>query len=339
VFHWRDLVGHERIVRQLAAAIGRQRLGGSMLLVGSPAIGKRTIARLLARTLLCERTEPAALDPCGQCAGCQQVIAETHPDLIVISKPPEKSFIPLELLIGPPEDRMQSGFCHDVRLRPMRGGRKVAIIQDADYLNEEGANCLLKTLEEPPPAAVILLIGSSEQQQLPTIRSRCQIIRLGPLSSDAAKVVLRRAHGIDSTDDQVTAAVATAGSDLQAAARLLRDEDGEFRNAFIGELSTQHPDPAALAARITGRVEQAGKVAAARREAMRDLFSLAVQHFRRQLRQQAQRGEFDAMTAARLDRSIQAIREVDRNANQSTLIECFAADIALGISGDRGGIG
>ena len=75
-----------------------------------------------------------------------QVVAQTHPDLVRICKPNDKSFIPLELLIGPPDARMQEGFCRDVRLKPLLGNRKVAILEDADFLNEEGSNCLLKTL-------------------------------------------------------------------------------------------------------------------------------------------------------------------------------------------------
>lgn len=336
VLGWQDLAGHDQVIGWLAHALSRRRLGGSLLLVGSPGIGKRTIARLLARTLLCERSDPAELNPCGQCGGCQRVTAGTHPDFIVVAKPADKSVIPLESLIGPPDDRLQSGFCHEVRMRPMQGGRKIAVIEDADHLNEEGANCLLKTLEEPPPHALIVLIGTSEQTQLPTIRSRCQVMRLGPLSADAAKTVLRKAYEIDATDQQIAFATTTAGGDLRAAARLLREQDGGFRKALIELLSPLHPDPAAVAQRIHAHVEQAGREAAARREAMRDVFAIAVQHFRGRLRQQAERGEFDAATLARLDRSIRAIREVDRNANQATLIECFAADIALGISGDRG---
>ena len=80
---------------------------------------------------------------------------------------------------------MREGLCHDIALKPFRGGRKIAIIDDADYLNQEGANCLLKTLEEPPEKSVIILIGTSQQRQLPTIRSRCQIVRFAPLSTAA----------------------------------------------------------------------------------------------------------------------------------------------------------
>ena len=130
------------------------------------------------------------MTPCGVCQGCVQVIAETHPDLLRVGKPDDRSFIPLDLLIGRPEARMQEGFCRDIRLRPFRGRRKVAILQDADYLNEEGANCLLKTLEEPPADAVVILIGTSEQRQLPTIRSRCRIIRFASPSGQQAAMMI-----------------------------------------------------------------------------------------------------------------------------------------------------
>ena len=180
--NWSTLIGHDKIRRWFQAALNNGRLAGSFLIVGSPGIGKRTVATLLARTLLCGRSDPQAMSPCGFCSSCQQVVANTHPDVVRARKPDNKSFIPLEALIGPPDARMQEGFCRDLRLRPSVGTRKVAILEDADFLNEEGANCLLKTLEEPPSGAVVILIGTSEQRQLPTIRSRCQILRLGPLS-------------------------------------------------------------------------------------------------------------------------------------------------------------
>ena len=70
--------------------------------------------------------------------------------MVRVEKPADRTFIPVSLLIGEPDVRMREGFCHDVRIKPLMGQRKVAIIDDADFLNEEGANCLLKTLEEPP---------------------------------------------------------------------------------------------------------------------------------------------------------------------------------------------
>ena len=67
--------------------------------------------------------------------------------------------------------------CHNLARRPMMGTRRVAIIDDADTLDGEAANCLLKLLEEPPPRSVLILIGTSAEMQLPTIRSRCQLVR------------------------------------------------------------------------------------------------------------------------------------------------------------------
>ncbi|MFK8113196.1 MAG: ATP-binding protein [Rubripirellula sp.] len=336
---WSTLVGHEKIQRWFGAAFRQQRFGGSFLLVGAPGIGKRTVAKLLAQTLLCESVDPIEMAPCGVCEGCVQAHADTHPDIVRIGKPEDKSFIPLESLIGPPDARMQSGFCRDVRMKPFRGERRVAILEDADFLNEEGANCLLKTLEEPPSGTIVLLIGTSEQKQLPTIRSRSQIIRMGPLTVADATRLLREVHQIEASDEQFAEAIDVSGGDMQVAARLLDEESGQLRQALTSQLAPASPDPVKIARLITTHVDQAGKEASKRRGAMRDVFSIAVQHFRRQMREEAFQHQLESKTLARLDRSIRALREVDRSANQTTLIECYAADIAMGTTGDRGDIG
>ena len=336
---WSNLIGHEQPKRWFANALRRGRLAGSFLFVGSAGIGKATFAKLLAQTLLCERGAREAMSPCGTCEGCVQVTAETHPDLLLLSKPRDRSSIPLDLLIGRPEARMQEGFCRDIRLRPFRGTRKVAILQDADFLNEEGANCLLKTLEEPPADAIVILIGTSEQRQLPTIRSRCRIIRFASPSGRQAASLLRDVHGLNATDQEIDEAVEMAAGDMHVAARMLQGDAEQFRGAFVSQLESRHPDPIAVSRVITKHVEQAGKDASLRRAAMRDVFSMAIQHYRRQMRRGAAGSGVHPVTVARLDRSVRAIREVDRSANQSTLIECYAADIAAGTTGDRGGIG
>jgi DNA polymerase-3 subunit delta' len=337
--NWQTLIGHAQIRQWFSVAIGKGRLGGSFLFVGNTGIGKRTVATLLARTLLCESNPPDQMNPCGTCQACVQVAAASHPDLIRLSKPADKSFIPLELLIGPPDSRMQEGFCRDVRLRPHRGQRKVAIIEDADYLNEEGANCLLKTLEEPPPCAMIILIGTSEQRQLPTIRSRCQTIRFLSPTGDDAQRLLREVHGVDASEEQIFDALETAGGDVHVAAELLAGGADRLRQAIDAQLNATHPDPLALKRIITGHVDQAGKEPSKKRDAMRDVFAMAVQHYRRRLRHDAAGQVVAPVTLARLDRSLRALREVDRSANQATLIECYAADIAAGTTGDRGDIG
>lgn len=336
---WADLVGHANVHQWFSAALRNGRLAGSFLLVGSPGIGKRTAANLLARTLLCTRSDAVEMAPCGQCESCVQVHAGTHPDVVRVSKPADKSTIPLDALIGPPDARMQEGFCRDIRLKPIQGQRKVAILEDADFLNEEGANCLLKTLEEPPSGAVVLLVGTSEQKQLPTIRSRCQIIRMGPLSVSEATRLLRDVHQIEATDQRIAEAIEICGGDMKVAAGLLDDEADQLRQALTAQLDPQSPDPVALSRVITSHVDEAGKEASKRRAAMRAAFSVSIQFFRGRMRREAFEQVQEPKTLARLDRSVRALREVDRSANQTTLIECFAADIASGMTGDRGEIG
>lgn len=329
-------------------AIRQGRLTGSLLFVGPGGVGKQTTALLLAQTLLCESTQQADQgglpDPCGACPGCIQVVAGTHPDLVVLSKPADKSMIPLDKLIGPPDARMQEGFCREVRLKPSRGKRKVAILNDADFLNEEGANCLLKTLEEPPPGSLIILIGTSEQRQLPTIRSRCRIIRFQPPAGQDAVRFLRTTHGVTASDEEVDRAVQLAAGDLQVALRMLQDEDNQWRQGFIDLLNKMPLDPVAVTRSLTARVDAAGKEASKRRDALRDTFSIAIQTYRQTLRQKAADASVanDQTTGEvirRMDRCVRAIREVDRSANQSTLIECFASDLADAVTADRGAIG
>lgn len=336
---WSTLIGHDKIKCWFEAAIRRGRLSGSFLFVGAPGIGKRTVAELVARTLLCERVDPAEMAPCGLCDACVQVQAGTHPDVVRVSKPDDKSSIPLDLLIGPPDARMQQGFCRDVRIRPLRGRRKVAVLEDADFLNEEGANALLKTLEEPPSGCIVMLIGTSEQKQLPTIRSRCRIIRMGPLSPGDATSLIKNVHQVDQSESQIAEAVEIAGGDVTAALRLLNESANEIRSTLTKQLHGDLPDPLAISRIIGAYVDQAGKEPSKRRAALRDVFALSVQSFRSQLRREAFQGNAAAETLARLDRCVRALREVDRSANQSTLIDCFAADIAAGNTGDRGGIG
>ncbi|HND51659.1 MAG TPA: AAA family ATPase, partial [Pirellulaceae bacterium] len=165
-------MGHDDVFERFQRAVARGRLASTFLFVGPPGIGKKATAIRIAQALLCESNGPDTLNSCGHCEGCTLVASSSHPDLEIIQKPEDKTIIPVSLFIGDDEHRMREGLCHSISLKPFRGGRKVAIIDDADYLNVEGANCLLKTLEEPPPKSVLILIGTSEQKQLPTIRSR-----------------------------------------------------------------------------------------------------------------------------------------------------------------------
>lgn len=195
---WQGILGHDKIVEYFRRAAQRGRLSGSYLFIGPSGIGKRRFAVALAKALLCLDNPESELTPCGKCASCLEVDKNSHPDLEIVQKPDDKSLIPLDLLIGDVEHRNSEGLCHFLSVQPQFSKRKIAILDDADYLNAEGANAMLKTLEEPPANALFILLGTSAAKQLPTIRSRCRIVRFDPLSQDTATEILQSAQIIDS---------------------------------------------------------------------------------------------------------------------------------------------
>lgn len=343
---WQGIEGHDPVVAKFRRALSRDRLASTFLFVGPPGIGKRAFAEKLAQTLLCSESPAAEMSPCGNCTSCRQVLAHTHPDLILIEKPADKSSIPLAAFVGDDARRMREGLCHDIALKPFMGGRKVAIIDDADYLNEESANCLLKTLEEPPPNSVLILIGTSSDKQLPTIRSRAQTIRFQPLDRLVVAGLLE-SRGLAADRTQAVRLSEFAEGSLQRALELADDDLWAFRRRLLEGLGGAALDSVALAQDAVAFVEAAGKEAGARRSRSRQVMAFAVDFYRQLLRASSglppqgdaellgaldrarASGAFDGETAAALiARSLEALSHVDRNAHQTTLLECWLDDLS-----------
>jgi len=343
---WQGIEGHDPLVAQFRQALRRGRLASTFLFIGPAGIGKRTFALKFAQALLCEVSRDEDLDPCGHCPACQQVVAQTHPELELVSKPEDRSFIPVELFIGDREHRMREGLCHDIALKPFRGGRKIAIIDDADFLNQEGANCLLKTLEEPPPKSVIILIGTSEQRQLPTIRSRSQIVRFRPLLQEAVARLLVSQGLIDDPQTATRLAALSAGS-VRRALDLADQQLDEFRATLLAHLRDPQANSIEFAKAMGPFVDQAGKEAPPRRARLIQLFGLAAEFYRQLMRALAGLpiegdealiravqaayavwpGDEEA-AAACLERCLEAQSQVLANANLATLIDGTLDDLA-----------
>jgi DNA polymerase-3 subunit delta' len=235
---WQEIEGHEPVIERFRTALLRRRLAGTFLFVGPAGVGKMLVALKLAQALLCERRPCEALDPCGACPACQQVAAESHPDLRVVRKHKDRVSLTIDLLIGDRDHRREEGLCYWVSLKPVRGTWKIGVIHDADLMQAEAANCLLKTLEEPPPGSILILIASSPQRILPTIRSRAQIVRFEPLSHEVMRRLIR-AQGLAPDDRGVEVLLELAEGSIGRAAELADPACGAFRERMyqsLGEL-------------------------------------------------------------------------------------------------------
>lgn len=319
---WQGIEGHDEIARRLGLAESRGRLTGSYLFVGPDGVGKRTFALALARGAMC--TAPRGpLTACGDCPSCHAFTGGGHPDLEVVSKPPDRSTIPLESLVGDQEHRMRDGLCWKILLRPSLGSRRVAVILDADALSEEAANCLLKTLEEPPDASIIIIVGTSLERQLPTIRSRCQVIRFGGLKPDTLKPLLTREHP-ELDEAAIAACLGAAGGSLSRAHDLVDTDVLAMRRTIVDHLSRQPIQVAQLARVVNAFVESAGKDAPIRRDRLRLVLGFAIEHLRDRLKRPERQGDQE-LTLSRLTATLDAFESIDRNANLAILCDAWAS--------------
>jgi DNA polymerase-3 subunit delta' len=324
---WQGIEGHDEIVRRFVAAADRGRVAGSYLFVGPAGVGKSTFARRLAQALACRDRRPG-LVPCGSCASCVQAEAGSHPDIDVVAKPEDRATIPLDALIGDAEHRMRQGLCWRMLLRPALAARKVAILLDADALSVEGANCLLKLLEEPPEGAVFILVGTALERQLPTIRSRCQIVRFSALDAATVRHVLaaERQASADAADAAALDEAAAASGGSLARARLLLDPDlAAFRGRLSALLAGRPLRGVELARETLAIVEAAGKEAPPRRARLRMVLEAALDAFRAALRA-GPAAICDADEAvARMQVTLDALAAIDRNANLAVLVDAWTA--------------
>jgi DNA polymerase-3 subunit delta' len=346
---WHGIHGHDDVVEGFRRRIAKRRLASTFLFVGLPGIGKRTFALKLAQALLCERSPEERLDPCETCPSCQQVLAGTHPDVALVAREKSRARITIEQLVGPDDRRMQEGLVHAIGLKPFAGRRKIGIIDDADTLAHgqgESANCLLKTLEEPPPHSLLILIGTSEQRQLPTIRSRAQVIRFQPLEESIVAQLLGELKLVEDATLAAQLAELSTGS-LQTALDFADAEVREFRGRWLKFLSDAQPEATAFSKPLASFVDDAGKDAPSRRARLRLLAMGAIDYYRQLIRAlHGQDVEGDEVlrkavasgvrgwnleievAAAALDRCLEAIAQVDANANQATLIDAWLDDLA-----------
>lgn len=220
-----QLTGNEALKRLLAAEERGRGLSHAYILAGPAGSGKRTLARLLAAALLCEgQASPHAGEkPCLACPHCRKVMKDIHPDLIRIGDDGHD--------INVSQARALRA---DAYIRPNEGARKVYLIENAQTMNPSAQNALLKLLEEGPAYAAFLLLTDHAAALLPTVRSRCQVLSLSPVSQAQAEAYLR-ARFPDRPADELTRAALACGGILGRAVTALEGtgEDSQAREGAL----------------------------------------------------------------------------------------------------------
>ncbi|MBM7623941.1 DNA polymerase III subunit delta' [Sporohalobacter salinus] len=165
-----NIVGQDIPVDILQNGLERKRINHAYLFTGKKGVGKKFTAIQFAKALNCKEMD---LDACGECISCRKFDSGNHPDIVDIE--PEGKHIKIDQI-----RKLQQSISY----RPYESEWKIYIIKEADCMNLQAANSLLRTLEDPPGYVIIILLASKEESLLPTITSRCQIVKFRPLTVD-----------------------------------------------------------------------------------------------------------------------------------------------------------
>ncbi len=188
-----DIFCQDRAIGMLQRALAADRAAHAYIFAGLEGVGKRTTAEQWAKLLLCENPIETGqdgmpfADSCGLCSSCSLFDAGSHPDYAYIYKELREftrdgkgKAAPVDM----PIDVIREFLLERANIRPTNSSRKVFVVSEAEKLNASSQNALLKVLEEPPSYCTIVLLCTRIEQLLPTTRSRCQIIRFGPVAED-----------------------------------------------------------------------------------------------------------------------------------------------------------
>lgn len=175
---FKDVVGHKDIIQYIENAVSMDKVSHAYILNGERGSGKKMLASLFAMTLLCEKKGP---EPCNTCHSCKQAESGNHPDIIRVTH--EK---PNTISV----DDIREQVNNTIMIKPYQGPYKIYIIDRAELMSVQAQNALLKTIEEPPEYAVIMLLTENAESLLPTINSRCVMLKLRNIKDKLIKKYL-----------------------------------------------------------------------------------------------------------------------------------------------------
>ena len=191
-----EIIGHEQIIEHLQNAILSQKVSHAYILNGPDDSGKKMIAEAFAMALQCEKH---GTEGCMECHSCKQALGNNQPDIIYLTH--EK---PNTISVADIREQIN----HDIEIKPYSSKYKVYIVDEAEKMNQQAQNALLKTIEEPPAYAVILLLTTNADAFLQTIRSRCVMLDIKPVSDEKIREFLMKKRQVPDYKAEVCAAFA-----------------------------------------------------------------------------------------------------------------------------------
>ena len=217
-FH--DILGHEQIIAHLQNAIEEDKVSHAYIFNGPEASGKMMLAEAFAMALQCEGEGKR---PCLECRSCRQAADHNQPDIIYVSHEKPNT-------IGVDDIRTQIN--NDIDIKPYSSRYKVYIVDEAQKMNQQAQNALLKTIEEPPAYAIILLLTTNADSFLQTILSRCITLNLQAVKEDKIKEYLMKHYQIPDYQADICAAFSqgNVGKAIQLASS---EEFGELKASVL----------------------------------------------------------------------------------------------------------
>jgi DNA polymerase-3 subunit delta' len=190
-----DVIGHSYAVELLSAQIRNDRVSHAYLFSGPAGVGRRTLALRFAQALNCTQP-PQPGEPCLRCRTCTHIEAMQHPDLFVVRKPEDRT----RILIDQIRELQRS-----LILSPYESNHRIALCLNFEEATEDAQNSFLKTLEEAPGKSILLVTAESPESLLPTIVSRCEVLRLHPLAIPVLEESLHAQRGIPPGEAKILA--------------------------------------------------------------------------------------------------------------------------------------
>ena len=246
----KDIIGQERAINILKGCIARERIPHALLFAGDEGIGKQLTAINFAKALSCRKEggnslfyfgaeqvtgtpDSELIDACDECPSCSKIESGNHPDFFFIGPEGDGGQITVASI-----RQLEEAFSY----KSFEGSWKIAVIDNADRLNQSAANTFLKTLEEPPPQSLFILVSSRPDMIIATIRSRCQRINFSPLPVDAMSSLLEdKLQGADHEQTRLLSMLSGGRLGYALNENLIEQRDRSF-DVFLELLGSPEKD-------------------------------------------------------------------------------------------------